>query len=66
MKRRERKTPSQLSKELWEGINPDNMNENIRRVERILSDLDPESPEWEEAFEYLESMARYREDMRGD
>jgi hypothetical protein len=66
MMRREPKTPGQQAKELWEGINPDNMNESIRRAERLIHDLDPADPEWEEAYEYLESMARYREDLRGD
>lgn len=66
MRRPERKTPAQRAKELWEGINPDNMNESIRRAEGLLRDLDPADPEWEEAYDYLESMARYREDLRGD
>lgn len=66
MKRRERKTSGQLAKELWEGITPENMNENIRRAEGLLQQLDPADPDWEETFEYLENMARYREDLRGD
>jgi hypothetical protein len=51
---------------LWEGITPDNMNESIRRVERLLGEMDPASPEWEETYQYLEAMARYREDVKGD
>ncbi len=66
MKWQERKTLSQRAKQLWEKINPENMNESIRQAEDLLSQLDPADPEWEEAFEYLESMARYREDIRGD
>lgn len=66
MKRPERKTSGQLAKELWEGITPENMNENIRRAESLLQDLDPADPDWEETYEYLENMARYREDLRGD
>lgn len=66
MKSRERKTPGQLAKELWEGITPENMNENIRRAEGLLQDLDPADPDWEETYEFLENMARYREDLRGD
>ena len=42
------------------------MNTSIRQVEHLLSTLDPASPEWEEAFEDLEAMCRYREDIRGD
>ena len=66
MKRRARKTPGQIARNLWERINPDNMNDSIREVESLVNELDPASPEWEEAYEYLEAMARYREDVRGD
>ena len=66
MRRRRYKTPGEEAQELWEGLTPDNMNTSIRQVEHLLSTLDPASPEWEEAFEALEAMSRYREDVRGD
>ncbi len=66
MRRRRYKTPGEEAQELWEGLTPDNMNTSIRQVEHLLSTLDPASPEWEEAFEVLEAMSRYREDVRGD
>lgn len=66
MKKRARLTPSQLVKKLWEEINPGNMNDSIRQAEGLLGDLDSSSPEWDETYEYLEAMARYREDVRGD
>jgi len=64
--RRKRKTYGQLAQELFEGINPKNMNDSIRKAERLLSELDPASPDWEETYQYLEAMARYRDDIRGD
>ncbi|MEE8219231.1 MAG: hypothetical protein V3R43_01195 [bacterium] len=66
MRRRRHKTPGEEAQELWEGLTPDNMNTSIRQVEHLLGGLDPASPEWEEAFEVLEAMSRYREDVRGD
>lgn len=66
MRRRRHKTPGEEAQELWEGLTPDNMNTSIRQAEHLLSMLDPASPEWEEAFEVLEAMSRYREDVRGD
>lgn len=66
MKQRQYKKPDEETRELWEGLTPDNMNTAIRRVEHLLGELYPDSPEWEEAFEVLERMNRYREDVRGD
>ncbi len=66
MRRGQPKAPGQEARELWEGITPENMKESIRRVEDLLGGLDPANPEWEEAFDFLEAMNRYREDVRGD
>ena len=66
MNRQKHKTAGQLARELYEGVNPENMNESIRRAEWLLNELDPASLDWEETFEYLEAMARYRDDIRGD